>query len=467
MRPWRLHLIASILLGLSTQTGCLVTDCDLRSDTPGCTVIDVTPGWLSRNQPRTLDVRFLDAGSTAALAQGAQPTLLLRRPPSSDGGLAAANDWHISSAQTVKASENTVSWRFSGDLAAALRMYRGPDLELIAQLPNLGESNSFPIKLCSSFALIAPVQSLIVSQYLLNYRIALRPGFESNLTVQLCETTGACKIGLYHFDSKLQALTMQGQFIEHLTTDCAIATFGEDILAICKEDAPSGTEMVKRLYRYRRSITPSPPGPELLPTLFDQDSRLYATARSDLVALISAKSIRIFTGDSLTERSVFFTINSNSPPYYAALADFTNDGHADLLLVPKTGGPMSETPQAVLLVQQDGNIWPDVERSLALREQLRTLDPGRILDLAAADMDGDGQTDLIVFEGPQTPALRILSKSPCASAVPVNLPSSCVWNNTSISIGALDQNQTPDIVLADPDGNQLCILQNSASSPSP
>ena len=81
-------------------------------------------------------------------------------------------------------------------------------------------------------------------------------------------------------------------------------------------------------------------------------------------------------------------LNLGFCPSALALADADGDGKADCLAIERTdAGPVLH----VLLSKGDGTFRP------AFHARLAGLDEVRLL--AAADLDGDGKTDLVLFDG--------------------------------------------------------------------
>lgn len=442
---------------LAVLPSCLLPDCALAPDTPGCLVIDAAPRRVVRNDPLAFTVKFLDSDSISALAMGAAPRLELR-PVSgaADPFCAQASSFSsIRSSSVVGMDEQSVYWALAQDEVRALGQSCSASLELVASVDGMAESNAVPIELCPTFS--------IEEQVLLSFgltesfprTVRARPNLSGNIVVFACKDTGSCVIYFYDFDRKHNLLTQKADSIHQLTTQSEMSPFAEDMLIFSPGDMGK-----KFLYRFSKSVQPTMTVPDIF-VVDDSTSRLRARTQQGLVALIGMQSLHILAEDrgALVERPVFYRPPPAAEPSRSAIADFSGDGLADLFFVP--GQTTAASAQSVLLVRTGDGFWPDAERTLQLRNLLNRPEIDRqILDIAAADMDRDGQVDLVVFDGQQAPKLHVLAASPCVAApIEVRLPAECQGSQT-IDIADMDQDGDEDIVLADPRGHELCILFN-------
>jgi hypothetical protein len=136
-----------------------------------------------------------------------------------------------------------------------------------------------------------------------------------------------------------------------------------------------------------------------------------------------------------------------------ALADF--DGHGRTEIAVTWGGYQPDCGVGIFTPGADGALQPPI--------QLDTSDVPE--PIAAADLDSDGLTDLVVAHGGWQ-SLGILSRQPDGSFAPetlVPLPYAGHYEPQSLALGDINGDGKPDVVLADPT-NGLVVLYNAGNA---
>lgn len=138
-------------------------------------------------------------------------------------------------------------------------------------------------------------------------------------------------------------------------------------------------------------------------------------------------------------------------PYAILAQELNGDGWADLV----TSDPRFATVR-VLLNSADGS---------AIFGAVQSLPAIRVTQVAAADMNGDGLPDLIIAARPLLLSLQD-SSAPGTFDAPLNLFSSPGGNIfRSLAVSDLNGDGTPDIAVADDDGVHLLFVTSSTGTP--
>lgn len=147
--------------------------------------------------------------------------------------------------------------------------------------------------------------------------------------------------------------------------------------------------------------------------------------------------------------AVTFPVGVN--PRAVTVADFNNDGKADLAVVNLGQFSTPKGSLSVLLGNGEGSFQPAVTTDV--------LNPGLALSQAVGDFNGDRLLDIAVTTGnPANPAVEVLLGNGDGSFRPNHRILSVGQNPLSVAVGDFDRNGTPDLVTANSSSGTLSVL---------
>ncbi len=198
-------------------------------------------------------------------------------------------------------------------------------------------------------------------------------------------------------------------------------------------------------------------------------SRLVGGSKPDLVALVGTSSVVVFdalrTSDSKPIEEVPLNLNipaippppRSGSPHWSAVASYPSERASDFLFIPSPDSFRNSVESqklaldsSVVLVQDHQQLWRDAARSQKLQAQFQQGSPlsGAILAMAATDLDGDEQLDVLFIENGPEPKLRVFGGSGCNPGLVIPTPPECLVKGARIEVGDINNDGATDIVIS-------------------
>lgn len=443
---------------------CLVSQCFLDSTHPECrrqTQFAVDPQELCPipTGETKVTIHLTEQGRAAGAPSAIATTFSLRQPqcPMWPGVQSQPDEIMPGS------DSNSVDWHIPNMKLASL--CRG-SVELTATVP--GQKASEPIRLPAFCPLqLSPgkrtVPTLLGMELYMPTKVQIRPGETDRLAIMLCTSVPTCSVLTYQY-GPVQLLN--GMKLGEFSYYCDLKPCGKELLFDCLDsrDPSNMSYQVMKLIPASKPMCAIPG--DLM--LSKGESKLVFGASAELMMLVGPRSVRAFsTRPPMSKEWTVAPLPSGQAVGLAAFATIADNQPPVFIHIPAncqsdcwTGRIQPLFPQAsvVLLEPKQSTLGPDFQLSNRLRDALNNLSQPlqNVQDMVAEDLDGDGIVDLVFYEGPPKPTLRVVPLQFLVSPPPLSRPtdfrvslSNCpAFDTATLSVGDLDGDGTPDVAIA-------------------